>query len=198
MIGITSWWHFGVVVAAAVAACFAFASATQRYFIVANRWWETLALLLIAFSLFRPDIYRDWFYPPFALQPASAVRRVVGELPDGSNMRLRIEVNDKGRVEVRTFILPVTSGAPEKRLERAGLTTQMEGDRLVIADIGVDSPAEKIRLDVANKNRIVGIETRIPQPDKEWYILPAFVLLALVVVAQRRRMAAAAVLAASG
>jgi hypothetical protein len=161
---------------------------------VANRWWETLALLLIAFSLFRPDVYRDWFYPTFALQPASEVTRIVGQLPEGSNMRLRIEVDDKGKVEERTFILPVLKGVPpERRLERVGLTMQMKGDKLEIVDIGIDSPAEKIRLDVADKNRILGIETRLPQPDKTWYTLPAFLLLALVVVAQRRRMAGAAV-----
>ena len=194
MIGITSWWHFVMVVVFGVGACFAFAAATHRYFIVANRWWETVALLLIAFSLFRPDVYRDWFYPPFALQPASEVARIVGELPEGSNMRLRIEVDDKGNVEERTFILPVLKDVPrDKRLERVGLTTQMKADKLEIVDIGIDSPAERIRLDVADKNRIVGIETRIPQPDKAWYTMPAFLLLALVVVAQRRRMAVAAV-----
>ena len=109
-------------------------------------------------------------------------------------MRLRIEVDDKGRVEERTYILPVLKGVPpEQRLARVGLTTQMKADKLEIVDIGIDSPAEKIRLDVADKNRILGIETRIPQPDKAWYTLPAWLLLALVVVAQRRRMAAAAV-----
>ena len=148
-------------------------------------------LLLIAFSLFRPDIYRDWFYPPFEVRPASEVRNVVAGLPEGSNMRLRIEVDDKGKIEERTFILPVIKGAPpDKRMERVGLTTEMKGDRLEIVDIGIDSAAEKIRLDVANRNRILGIETRIPQPDKQWYTLPAWLLLALVVVMQRRRAAA--------
>ena len=194
MIGITSWWHFAIVVVLSVGACCAFAAAMHRYFIVANRWWEALALLVIAFSLFRPDIYRDWFYPPFALQPASEVARIVGALPEDSNMRLRIEVDDKGKVEERTFVLPVPKGVPsEKRLEKVGLTTQMKADKLEIVDIAIDSPAEKIRLDVADKNRILGIETRIPQPDKLWYTLPAILLLALVVVAQRRRRAAAAV-----
>jgi len=193
MIGIGSWWHFVLVVVLSVGACFTFAAAVHRYFIVANRWWEGLALLLIAFSLFRPDIYRDWFYPPFALQPASEVARIVGQLPEGSNMRLRIEVDDKGKIEQRIFILPVIKGvALEKRLERVGLTTQMKGDKLEIVDIGVDSPAERVRLDVADKNRILGIETRIPQPDKEWYTLPALLLLALVAAAQHRRKAAVA------
>ena len=57
-----------------------------------------------------------------------------------------------------------------------------------IVDIGIDSPAEKARMTVASKNRIFGIETRIVQPDKEWYTLPAFLLLALMIASQRRRM----------
>jgi len=107
---------------------------------------------------------------------------------------LRIEVDDKAKIEQRIFVLPVMKGvAPEKRLERVGLTTQMKGEALEIIDIDVDSPAEKIRLDAANKNRILGIETRIPQPDKAWYTLPALLLLALVVAAQRRRKTTTAV-----
>jgi hypothetical protein len=192
MIGITSWWHFVLVVVVALGACFTFAAATHRYFIVANRWWETLALLLVAFSLFRPDIYRDWFYPPFQLQPASEVQKIIVQLEEGRNMRLRVEVDDKGTIDVHTFILPVTKGPVDKRLERVGLTTQMKGDRLEIVDVGIDSPAEKVRMNAANKNRVLGIETRIPQPDKEWYTLPAFLLLALIVMIQRRRMDAGA------
>ena len=58
---------------------------------------------------------------------------------------------------------------------------------LDIVDIGVDSKAEKARLDVGNKNRLLGIEVRNPQPAKEWFALPAFLLLGLVIFAQRRR-----------
>ncbi len=50
-----------------------------------------------------------------------------------------------------------------------------------------DSKAEKARLDVADKHRLIGIEVRNPQPAKEWFALPGFLLLALVIVGQRRR-----------
>jgi TRAP transporter 4TM/12TM fusion protein len=190
MIGITSWWHFTLVVVMAVAACFSFAAATQRYFIVANRWWETVLLLLIAFSLFRPDIYRDWLFPPFQLQPAGDVQKILGQLEEGRNMRLRVEVNDKGNIDEHTFILPVTKGSADQRLERAGLITQMKHNGLEIVDVVIDSAAEKARLNAANKNRILGIETRLAQPDKAWFTLPAWILLALVVLMQRRRRTA--------
>ena len=190
MIGITSWWHFGLVVVVALAACFTFAAAAHRFFIVPNRWWETALLLLIAFSLFRPDVYRDWFYPPFQLQPPTEVQRVLGQLKEGRNMRLRVETDANGDIDEHTYILPVTKGSVDRRLERAGLVTQMKEDRLEIVDVVIDSPAEKARMKAANKNRILGIETRIPQPDKTWFTLPAWLLLALVIFAQRRRMPA--------
>ena len=196
MIGITSWWHFGWVLLSALAACFVFAAATQGYFFTRNRKWETVALLLITFSLFRPDIYRDWFYIPYSVVPAEKMQAVISELKVDENMRLRIEVEAKdrsGKVEIRerTFILPVTKGSVEERVKRAGLelAAAPKDGRLEIVDIAIDSKAEKARLDAGNRNRLVGIEVRNPQPAKEWFALPAFLLLALVVAAQRRRMA---------
>jgi Domain of unknown function (DUF3394) len=105
-------------------------------------------------------------------------------------MRLRIEVEDKaGSVEQRTFVLPVRKGPADARLANAGLelAPQAVDGRIEIVDIVVDSPAERARLDIADTNRLLGIEVRNPQPAKEWFALPALLLLAAVVVAQRRR-----------
>ena len=194
MIGIGSWWHFGWVVLSALAACFVFAAATQGFFFTRNRKWETAALLLITFSLFRPDIYRDWFYAPYSVAPVEKMQAEISQLKVDQNMRLRIEVEERakdGKISIaeRTFILPVSSGSVEGRLKRAGLEldTAPKNGKLDIVDIGVDSKAEKARLDVGNKNRLLGIEVRNPQPDKEWFALPAFLLLGLVIFAQRRR-----------
>jgi hypothetical protein len=191
LIDIGSPLHFAWVVAVAIIACFAFAAATHRYFLVASRWWESIALLVVAFSLFRPDIYRDWFFPPFSVVPATAMQSTIAGLKPGDRMRLRIEVEEKAGAgtnrEERTFILPVSKGPVEGRLARAGITTQMQDGRVDIVDIAVDSPAERARLDIANTNRLLGIEVRNPQPDKGWFTLPGWILLALVAIAQRRR-----------
>ena len=61
--------HFTWVVVTSIIACFSFAAATQHFFLVKNRWWETVAMFVIAFTLFRPDIYRDWFFAPFSVTP---------------------------------------------------------------------------------------------------------------------------------
>ena len=196
MIGITSWPHFVWVVMTAVTACFVFAAVTQGYFFTRNRAWETVALIVVAFSLFRPDIYRDWFYAPYAVAPVTQLQAEIDKLRPDQNMRLRIEVEEKdknGKVEIdqRTFVLPVMQGSPGDRLKRAGLEVDAasKDGKLEIVDVIVDSKAEKARIDVANKNRILGIEVRNPQPDKEWFALPAFLLLGLVIYAQRVRIA---------
>ena len=195
MIGITSWPHFVWVVMTAVTACFVFAAVTQGYFFTRNRAWETVALIVVAFSLFRPDIYRDWFYAPYAVAPVTQLQAEIDKLRPDQNMRLRIEVEEKdknGKVEIdqRTFVLPVMQGSSGDRLKRAGLEVDAasKDGKLEIVDVIVDSKAEKARIDVANKNRILGIEVRNPQPDKEWFALPAFLLLGLVIYAQRTRM----------
>ncbi len=186
--------HFAWIVLTGLAACFAFAAATHRFFLVDNRLWETLALLLVTFSLFRPDVYRDWLHPPFSVKPVGEMQAVIEGLKPGQNMRLRIEVEEKAKdgppkIEQRTFILPVTQGSAAGRLSRAGLELDAgpKDGKLEIVNILVDSPAEKARLDVADKNRLLGIEVRNPQPDKAWFTLPGWLLLALVVFAQRRR-----------
>jgi TRAP transporter 4TM/12TM fusion protein len=196
MIDIGSPLHFAWVVAISIIACFSFAAATQHHFLVKNRWWETVAMLVIAFTLFRPDIYRDWFFVPYSVTPIAAMQPVIDSLKPGDNMRLRVEVEEKSKSgstrEERTFILPVTRGPSEGRLTRAGLATQLKDGKLEIVDIGVDSPAEKARLDVANTNRVLGIEVRNAQPAKAWFTLPAWILLVLVVWSQRRRRSAVA------
>jgi TRAP transporter 4TM/12TM fusion protein len=196
MIGIGSWWHFGWVVLSALVACLAFAAATQGHFFTRNRAWETAALVFVTFSLFRPDVYRDWFYAPYRVAPVQEMQAAIDALKVGDNMRLRIEVETKdkaGKTEAgqRTFILPVTEGPAPARLQRVGLeldATPKDG-KLEIVDIVVDSQAERARLDVGDRNRLVGIEVRNPQPAKEWFALPALLLLALVIGVQRRRLA---------
>ena len=65
LIGIDSTWHLVLTISSAVVAMLVFAAATQGYFLVRSRWWETIALLLITFTLFRPGYWWDMVYPPY-------------------------------------------------------------------------------------------------------------------------------------
>jgi TRAP-type uncharacterized transport system fused permease subunit len=57
-----------------VIAMMLFAAATQGYFFVRSRWWETVALLLIAFTLFRPGFWLDQVQPPSSVVVSRCLR----------------------------------------------------------------------------------------------------------------------------
>ena len=42
-----------------------FAAATQGYWLVRCRWWETIVLLLVAFTLLRPGYWLDRWQEPW-------------------------------------------------------------------------------------------------------------------------------------
>jgi TRAP transporter 4TM/12TM fusion protein len=48
-----------------------FAAATQHYYLTKSRIWETLALLLVAFTLFRPGYWLDQWIPPYTAMAPS-------------------------------------------------------------------------------------------------------------------------------
>lgn len=192
--------HLAWVVVTGLAAILVFSCATQGWTVVENRLWEGAVLIVAAFILLRPDIIRDRFHPPYEVQPPAKMMEAIRSVKPGENIRLRVEVDDKkGRVQERVFLLPRDKGSPSAALAKAGVTLEEKDGKTWIADIGFDSPAEKVGLDVADLNRVVGVETRLAQPGKELYTFPAWILLALVVALQwRRRPKAATATPAAG
>ena len=66
LIGVHSIWHFLMIFFSALVAMMAFASGTQGFFITRCRWYETVGLLLVAFTLFRPGFLDG--YDPAGIQ----------------------------------------------------------------------------------------------------------------------------------
>jgi hypothetical protein len=94
LIGIAGWTHLVIVVISATVAMLVFAAATQNYFIVRSRWYETVALLLIAFTLFRPGFWMDMIDEPFVHLPPTELREVVEAKPANDFIRLQVEGMD--------------------------------------------------------------------------------------------------------
>ncbi len=67
--------HFLVVVVCSIIAMGCFVAATQNWLLTRNRWYETVALLLICFTLFRPGYWLDKLQAPFRLAPGDADSR---------------------------------------------------------------------------------------------------------------------------
>ena len=188
MIGIESWWHLVMVVVSAVIAMLVFAAATQGFFLVKSRIWETVALLLIAFTLFRPGFWLDMVSPPFEQVEAVSLIERAGSEPPGAEIRLQVEgENLEGELVSTTVKLPLgpEGDGAARLMDNAGLEIREEEGKIFIDAIGFDSPAEKAGLDFDWEIKAVEIPAeRMP---KEVFWLPALLVLVLVFFLQRRR-----------
>ena len=188
MIGIENVWHLLVAIASAVMAMLMFAAATQGFFVVRSRWWETLALLLISFTLFRPGFWWDMVYPPNQILPPSSIYETVETMPSESSLQMHVEgENLEGRLISKMVVMPMgDSGSGVERLERSGLLLRQENKKMLVDTVVFDSAAEKAGIDFDWE--ILSLQIPVDQPPKQWMYLPALMLLGMVVFMQRRRL----------
>ena len=186
-------WGQGIFVfVVATIAMLLFAAATQGWFMAKNRAYESIALLLIAFTLFRPGFWMDMISPPFADEPPTEIAAAADATPTGEQLRLRVAgVNDLGDPIQFVAILPIAEGATgEEKLENAGVLFRNDGDRLIIDDVTFGSPAQDAGLDWDQE--VLQVLKPLDQPTKYLMFIPALLLLGLIIFMQRGRAARAA------
>ncbi|MHA1190462.1 MAG: DUF3394 domain-containing protein, partial [Alphaproteobacteria bacterium] len=169
-----------------------FAAATQGYFLTKSRIWESTALLLVAFTLFRPGFWMDMIAPPFVEKAPTAIVEAAGNVPQGGDLRLQVAgINDLGDPLTFVALLSLPDGDDgAKRLEDAGITLRTDGDKVFIDDVAFDSIAATAGLDWDQEVLIV--REPIPQPSRFLMFIPALIVFGLIIMAQRRRQPAAA------
>ncbi len=192
LIGIDSAWHLTLTIVSAVVANLIFAAATQGWFLDRSRLYESLLLLLVTFTLFRPGFWWDMIYPPFERAPAAQLMQIAATAPAGERQRIWIEGDTlEGKKVSKGVLLPLGEpGNPRERLARAGLVVLQAGDELQVMACKFGSRADK--LGIEQGFRITAVELERARPDKEWMFVPAFLLLGIVAALQLRRRRAAA------
>ncbi len=189
MIGVHNAFHLVIVVAAAVVAMLTFAAATQGFFLVKNRIWETLAMLLVAFALFRPGFFWDMVFPPLQERPAGELSQLAEKAEPDTQLRVTLGgEKDDGTVFQKTVMLPMgkaTSGA--ERLAEAGLELRDEAGKMLVDNVVFGSPAEKAGVDFDQE--ILKVQVPSERPPKQLVFIPALALLALIWFMQRGRRA---------
>ncbi|WP_299260678.1 TRAP transporter permease [uncultured Kushneria sp.] len=180
-------WHGIVIFVVATVAMLVFAAATQGWFIVRNRWHETILLLLVAFTLFRPGFWQDMIVPPFEEMPPAQFAKAYGELETGQTLRVAVEGLDDYGAPMRLVIeVPVVEGdSGQARLDNLGLSLRQDGDTTLVDMVGWGSQASELGLDM--DQTIVSVELPRERFAKEWLWIPALLILALIVYFQRRR-----------
>ena len=171
----------------ATVAMLLFAAATQGWFLVRNRAWETVALLLLAFTFFRPGFWMDMVYPPYAERSPSEFAAAVEATPAGEPLRLQINgKDDVGNPRSWTVLLTIgKEKTGDERVKGLGLILRTEGGKVLVDEVGFNSEAKKAGLDWDQE--IALVLQPIDQPTKYLMYIPALLLLGLVVLLQRRR-----------
>ncbi|WP_346352015.1 TRAP transporter permease [Oceanimonas sp. AH20CE76] len=192
LLGIESWGGLLLTIISALAAMLLFAAATQGFWLVKSRWWETLALLLVAFTLFRPGFFWDKLFPPMAQYNASQWEQVVESLPANESIILQLGGNNLfgepvNKMVKLNFDADLTSAS--ERLASTGISSlRTEGDKILIDMVDFGSQAERLGVDFDLE--VVSLQRPSDRPDKEWMFVPALLLAGLVAWTQRRRQKA--------
>lgn len=165
-----------------------FTAALQGFFITRSRIYESLALLLIAFSLFRPGFWMDQLVSPYEPGAPSDLVKVIGEAEPGQNLRFQIDgIDDVGNPRSFVSILVVPQGKTGvERLAATGLEILEDGGKVIVVNAAFDSPAEQAGLSF--DQTITGLLVPGSQPPKQLMLIPALLFLALIVWLQRRRV----------
>jgi TRAP transporter 4TM/12TM fusion protein len=179
--------HGILIFVVATMAMLVFAAATQGYFLVKSRIYESLLLLLVAFTLFRPGFWMDMIVPPFEDFSPTQLAKAMESTPVGGALRLRIlGVDAVG--SPREFVTELTvpeGGTGQERIDKAGLELLTQGDDVIVDNVAFGSPAQTAGLEFDQK--ILEVRAPSDQPPKELFFIPALVLLAGIVFLQRLR-----------
>lgn len=183
-------WHGVLIFIVATVAMLIFAAGTQGFFLVRSRLYESVLLLLVAFTLFRPGFWMDMLHDPYQEVPPAELAQALDGVEDGSSLRLRIlGENAVGDPREFTVLLPVPDGASgQARLEKLGLNLYEEGDKVLVDSVTFGSIAADAGLEF--DQQILSVRAPTDRWIKELMWIPGFLLFGLVVLLQRRRLVA--------
>jgi TRAP transporter 4TM/12TM fusion protein len=171
-----------------------FTAGTMGWFLTKSRIYESVALILIAFALFRPDFVMDRIQPPFQQIDPAGFTQALGDASEGDELRLIVSGPDfdTGETKETTLVLPVAAGSSDERLTASGLLLIEEdgvvkmdepsfgspfGDTLQSFDFYGDDPV-----------KIASVQAPANQMPKELVFIPALIFLGFVAFIQRARM----------
>ncbi|EPX81638.1 TRAP transporter permease [Litoreibacter arenae] len=188
-------WAQGILVfITASIAILVFTAGTMGWFLTKSRIYESVALILIAFALFRPDFVMDRIQPPFKIIEPAGFATAVGEASDGQELRIIVSGPDfdTGESKETTLVMPITGdGTEQERLDEFGIML-LEQDGVVKMDepmFGTPFSDTMSSFDFYADEPVQIVTAKAPsnQMAKEWVFIPALILLGLVALLQRGR-----------
>ncbi|KRW65967.1 C4-dicarboxylate ABC transporter [Pseudomonas sp. TTU2014-105ASC] len=186
LIGV-DFWHGVLIFIVATIAMLVFAAGTQGYFLVRSRWYESVLLLLVAFTLFRPGFWMDIIHDPYQEIPPAQLVEALGRVDEDSQLRMRVLGEDAvGDPREFVLLLAIPDGASgEEKLAKIGLMTYEDDGKLLVDSVTFGSPAAEAGLEF--DQQILSVRAPVDRWPKEFMWIPGFLLFGLIVWMQRRR-----------
>ncbi|WP_316980260.1 TRAP transporter permease [Shumkonia mesophila] len=192
LIGVDTWWHFLLVLGASVIGMLAFAAATQGYFLVRSRIWESVALLFVVFTLLRPGFWLDLIKEPFDTVDPKRLVEMVQRMPNEASIRMIVSgENFSGEAVRKVVLLPLGQKGSDgkKRLAAAAGMDVIETDgRITVDTVRLNGAAQ--HWGIGDGWTIEEIQVPTERFPKEWFFMPGIGLLLLIMGLQNRRRTA--------
>ncbi|MHA1166057.1 MAG: TRAP transporter permease [Alphaproteobacteria bacterium] len=180
----------GLAAFAAAAILLLFAAATQNWFLTKSRIWESLALCLVAFALFRPGYFLDEWKEPFELRETAQVLDLAKDAEADGVVRIQVKGEDQstGKLIITSVELPLGAkegDGPTRLLKNAGIEFLVENGKTTVDNVEFGKFAQKKGIDLDWE--VTKLEVPAERPPKELFYIPAILLLMLVCFLQIRR-----------
>ncbi|SEW02607.1 TRAP transporter, 4TM/12TM fusion protein [Aliiroseovarius sediminilitoris] len=171
-----------------------FTAGTMGWFLTKSRIWETVALLVVAFALFRPGFFMNQIQPPFEKIPPAQFATALEDASPGDQLRAVIRGPDFDTLDSKdlTVVFDVPDEADaQARLDGLGLVLVPEGDTIKLDEpmFGTFLSEKLASFDFYGDEpvQIAAVQAPSNQLPKELIFIPALLLLALVAFLQSRR-----------
>jgi len=191
MIGIENTFEFIVVVIAAVVGMLLFAAATQGFWFIKNRWWETLLLLALTFVIFRPGYIWDKVQAPYDNLPGSQIFKVADNMKAGDRLQFVVSGETiEGDERTYTFAIPLAEGKTgQERINETGLRLDdLLGPMEVATITPINKQIEAIKNAGVDSGWIVeSVRVKTDRLPKQMVLIPAFLIMFLMGWSQIKR-----------
>ena len=179
----------------ATIAILVFTAGTMGWFLTKNRIYESVALVLVAFALFRPDYFMNRIQPPFEMVEPANLEQALGRAAPGQDLRIVVAGPDfiSGEPKETTLVVSVTEAKDGAALLRDhGLVLVPEGAKVLLEEPMFGTPFSGTMQGYDFYGDTPVTVTTVKAPTAQWpqelLFIPAFVLLGLIALLQRARL----------
>ena len=178
LIGIENWIHALVVISTSLIAILVFTAATQRWFLTQMRWYEVIAFLIIAMSLFRPGFILDQFYPEYNTKNLSSENIRLATFKPDEIVRIKITRQSNYGKRYKLFEIPENKFNKDFQIKDLGIEVSDKEGKLVIEFLQWNAVATQVGFVVGDT--IDEFKTVNPDRPNKAIIYPFALLLLLI------------------